>query len=125
MLNLPQNAVTGFSSFGLSVISLISDHYAREGSLRFRDLLFLTSAFKATDSRDKIFALVGLTDEVPPGFINYKRDLSEILINLGTLFLTQESLKFNPPLDILCFVHQFLQTSDLPSWVQSGILKVT
>ena len=117
MLNLPQNVVTGFSSFGLSVISLISDHYARNGTLRFRDLLFLTSAFKATDSRDKIFALVGLTDEVPPGFINYKRDLSEILINLGTLILTQESLKFNPPLDILCFVHQFLQTSNLPSWV--------
>ena len=117
LLNLPQNVATGFTSFGLSVISLISDHYARNNTLRFHDLLFLTSAFKATDSRDKIFALVGLTDDVPPGFINYKRDLSEILIDLGALCLTQESLKFTPPLDILCYVHQFLQTSNLPSWV--------
>ena len=117
VLNLPHSVSAGFSSFTISVIGLIAPQYAENGPLLLRDLLFLTGSFKATEPKDRIFALLGITDDVPEEFINYNRNLREILIDVASMCLTRDKHKVTPPLDFLCFVNHIIQSPDLPSWV--------
>ncbi|KAL8690473.1 MAG: hypothetical protein Q9218_004082 [Villophora microphyllina] len=81
LINLPERVAKGFSSFQLSEIISIADQYARIGPLHFHDLLYLTGSFKATDPRDKIFALMGISSDGPLELIDYSRDLRGILID--------------------------------------------
>ena len=116
-INLPHDVSAGFSSFMISVLGLVATEYAESGSLLLRDLLFLTGAFQATEPKDRIFALLGITDDVPQEFINYNRSLREILIDVASMCLTRDRHKTAPPLDVLCFVNHIIQSPDLPSWV--------
>ena len=46
-------------------------------------LLVSTRAFKATDSRDKIFALIGLASDLDSEFIDYHLSITDIHIRLA------------------------------------------
>ena len=57
--------------------------------LRLMGLLWQTLAFQATDPRDKVFALVGLSHGVDPDFIDYKLNMHEVFIRgPGSSFVT-------------------------------------
>ena len=117
LVNLPQSVAAELSTFTISIINLMTTLYAEQASLDLYELLFLTRGFGATESRDKIFALACMTHDFPEDIIDYKRHLHEILLDVGTLCLTSESHKTNPPLDVLCFVSHSFNSPDLPSWV--------
>ena len=106
-------------SFHVSIISLIAAIYGEEGPWAFNELLlYLASTLNATDPRDKIFALIGITIDGPPELIDYKRSLRGLLIDVCTRFLKAAHWS-GTPLDILSYVHHDVQPLDLPSWVPS------
>ena len=76
-----------------------------------------TSAHKATDPRDKIFALIGLTTSVPLDLIDYRKELRQVLTDLGVLFLRQGTGGFTSSLHVLSFVNHAHRSLDLPSWI--------
>ena len=93
--------------------------YARYGPLNLLHLLWFTRRFETAESRDKIFALVGLTEDVENEFIDYERNLRDILVDLAERILTNDlgRLIKNKPLCLLSYVEARPQSSDLPSWV--------
>lgn len=99
MANKPQG-VDGY----MATMSMLSPIIARshsENSLVLGELLVLTSGFNATDPRDKVFALIGLTKGVPLDFIDYKKDLKDGLINLCELLLTPRPSESIPSIGCL------------------------
>ncbi|KAG7009435.1 hypothetical protein G7Y79_00002g005500 [Physcia stellaris] len=113
----PDRVSAGFSSFKASVISFIAKQYAEHGPLKFEDLLHLTNDFDATDLRDKIFALLGMTDEISDILIDYNCCPKDVLIEVAKMFLTQGPLMMRPPLHLLCFAENEPRLPGLPSWV--------
>lgn len=51
------------------------------------NLLLATRCFDATDPRDKIFALVGLADDVETGFVDYEKSYEEVITELSRMTL--------------------------------------
>ncbi|KAH7385338.1 heterokaryon incompatibility protein-domain-containing protein [Phaeosphaeria sp. MPI-PUGE-AT-0046c] len=51
------------------------------------NLLLLTRWFEATDKRDKMFALVGLANDVDPSFVDYELPYEEVVANLSKKML--------------------------------------
>jgi hypothetical protein len=78
------------------------------------ELLWMAATFKATESRDNIFALVGLLDGIPSDIVDYNLDLRNILIQLACNFLVSEKLSV---FDILTYVSAESKVPQLPSWV--------
>lgn len=77
-------------------------------------LLRLTRNLKATDPRDKIFAILGLTEtsqlnNVKP---DYKRSVAQVYTQYANVIITQEQ-----SLSIFSSVLGEYQGKDLPSWV--------
>lgn len=95
---------------------IIARHHTGEG-MTLAELLVWTSAHKATDPRDKIFALIGLTTSVSSDFIDYNHDIRQVLIDTCRLFFTQNSAGMEPVLGVLSFVNHAYRSIDLPSWV--------
>lgn len=81
--------VTGFSLVALWSLKSRID----AGDLpTILDLLIDTRIFKATQPCDKIFALVGLASDISPNFINYKKSLADVQIELAKMCMyTQQS----------------------------------
>lgn len=95
----------------------------REGSQNLLDLLEGTADYKATDPRDKIFALLSLlpegSDEKRLIVPDYSMDLSHLQISV-----TRHLLELSRKLDVLAclqdrdiLVDNSLRASPLPSWV--------
>ena len=80
MANKPQ-AADGYMAT-MSAFSPPIAKYHTDNSLELGELLVLTGRFEATDARDKVFALIGLTRSVPVDFIDYKKDWKDVLIGL-------------------------------------------
>jgi hypothetical protein len=76
-------------------------------------LLRQTLAFQATDPRDKVFALVGLSHGVDPDFIDYKLNMHEVFIR-GARFVIRDNAA--TALQILSLVRGH-NRGVLPSWV--------
>ena len=117
LLNLPKTIVGHISSFQASIISFIAADYAENGPLDFLQLLYLTGSLEATDSRDKLFALIGISKDGPMEMIDYSRDLRKLLIDVGKMFLERKTSSEVPALDILSFVNHSTQDPGIPSWV--------
>ena len=115
MANKPQG-VDGYMAT-MSMLSPIIAKYHSKTSLGLGELLILTNGFKATDPRDKVFALIGLTTGVPVDFIDYNKELKDVLMYLCELLLTRDSLRKFPALDVLSCVNHAHRALDLPSWV--------
>lgn len=58
-----------------------------KGWLSMVYLLLLTRCFEATDMRDKMFALVGLANDVDPSFVDYSLSYEEVVVNLSKKIL--------------------------------------
>lgn len=84
---------------------------------RLWKLLWSTRTFDATDPRDKVFALVALTDDISNDFIDYGRSLRQILIDIAIFALTRRSVRLPRVQDLLSYAEARTQPSDLPSWV--------
>lgn len=61
--------------------------YKLNGRLALWDWLTYCVFFDVTDPRDRFFALVGLSFGIHPSFIDYKKDLQTIAIEMGLLAL--------------------------------------
>lgn len=86
-------------------------------------LLSATRNFEATDPRDKFFALVGMASDVEEEFIDYSKDVGQIVTELSRRFLTGKLECLTSPLDILSFISRPNgEGEDLPSWVTDWLL---
>lgn len=88
-----------------------SYRYSHERSIHH----FLTNSgkFEATDPRDKIFALVGLSDNVDNSFIDYQLDAKSVFQRIQSLQLSIPGAS-TQTLGFGCLGKYF---EDLPSWV--------
>ena len=84
---------------------------------RLWKLLWSTRTFEATDPRDKVFALVALTDDIPNEFIDYRRSLRQVLTDVAIFALTRPSVRLPRVPDLLSYAEARTQPCDLPSWV--------
>jgi Heterokaryon incompatibility protein (HET) len=75
-------------------------------------LFKLTKSFRATDPRDRIFALVGLTADIPQEFIDYRRERAELNEELTALLLRQSD-----PTEVLSSPQVMGTIKGGPSWV--------
>jgi hypothetical protein len=51
--------------------------------MKLHELAQTSTAFNATDPKDKVFALVGLASDAAPAFIDYKLTLRQVMVNLA------------------------------------------
>ncbi|CAN9310488.1 unnamed protein product [Alternaria sp. RS040] len=90
-----------------------------KGSIDALNLMIRTSAFEATDSRDRIFALVGLMEDMDESFIDYSKSYQDVAKELSRMFLNGTiGSTTKPELDVLSLIsrdeqHEFTE----PSWV--------
>lgn len=78
-------------------------------------VLSQTVHFEATDVRDKVFAVLGLSNDNNRDLIDYTDELRKVLINTARRLLESE----NGSLEMLSWAHAVDRTDklDLPSWV--------
>ena len=95
--------------------------YLDSGALTMLDLLWLTQRSDATDSRDKVFALVGLADDFSNSIIDYKKSHREVLVEIATAMLNDDihrgTAGTTQALDVLTWVSTRSSETSLPSWV--------
>ena len=80
---------------------------------RLAALLWPLRAWKASDIRDKVFALVGLADGPPLGFVNYDLSARQVFVQTAKFVLWDNS--FNP-LIMLSFI-TVDEKGEIPTWV--------
>jgi hypothetical protein len=86
-------------------------------SLQLGSLLYSTYNCLATDPRDRVFSLLGMSDMEEVGAIvpNYKQDISSIFVSTSRYVITNES---NPFRSLhLAGIGNRRCTANLPSWV--------
>lgn len=81
--------------------------------LTMRDLLLSTIEYEASDPRDKMFALVGISSDIHPSFVDYTLSKRDVLIKLSQIML-QDGLPSS-----LAQLGKVVPRSEsgLPSWV--------
>jgi hypothetical protein len=96
----------------VNALAMLTGSFWQESEQSIQDLLLLTLSFEASDPRDRIFALVGLTDDVPQEFIDYSRSRTSISTDLATLLL-----EVSFPTDILGCTWIVGSIDGGPSWI--------
>lgn len=76
--------------------------------------------FEASDHRDRIFALVGLVQDIDESIIDYSKSLRQVLVEIAKHALTNDP---KVSLDLLSFTTMSSQTETIPSWVPSWTYK--
>lgn len=95
-------------------ISTVHKRFREKKPIPLLELLDLTIKFKATDSRDKIYALLSITtrDARQSLIPDYEILLSDVYINVARYFVMEsKSLRF------LRYAQPFHRDKELPSWV--------
>jgi len=82
--------------------------------LTILQLLIGTRAFKATQPCDKIFALIGLASDMSINFIDYKKSIADVQIQLAEICMGKQQ-SWGPML--FSFVDRMRHSNELPSWV--------
>lgn len=83
--------------------------------MSFTDVMAIFSRFKATNPRDKVFALQGITADADNGSLvpDYNKSVEDVFFNAARYFLSQDD-----PLRMLSFAGIGDERNfDLPSWV--------
>lgn len=89
---------------------------------KLHELVSDTTTFKATDERDRVFALVSLASDVAPEFIDYSFEMREVHMNLARNALSAARKGDFSALDFLSYVRYDPEdqydpiTPKLPSW---------
>lgn len=87
----------------------------QHGSLNLQTILEITKAFQATDERDKVFALVGLSSNADPEFISYGKGLDTIFLQIARNALASPGSGEH---DYLSHISkQSAEKAGVPSWV--------
>ena len=92
--------------------------------LKLHELVKSTCNFSATDPKDRIFALVGLSCDTKPHFIDYKLEPRDIHVRLAVNALTYSEESDRCCLDFLSNARRGpfeKDYPDLPSWVPNLI----
>ena len=84
-----------------------------EGGLDLLTLLGITRAFKSTDLRDRIFALIGLQNDIPLDCIDYSHELSYVEYQVTLAVLAYVKV----PTGLLACGTSLGSRSGSPSWV--------
>jgi Heterokaryon incompatibility protein (HET) len=92
--------------------TFVAQRYHDAGPLDLTELLYIAQYAKATEPKDHIFAVLGLTSEIPLDFIDYDRDQQEILMDLATRLLGHSP----NPIQVLCWPQVKSPSTSLPSW---------
>jgi hypothetical protein len=94
-----------------------------ESKLPLHEILSRTRGCQATDPRDRVFAVVGMSSDSGVDIIDYEAQLSTILTNISTnrIQAILASPSVSDVFDYLCMVHHS-DVEDLPSWVPSFYL---
>ena len=100
-----------------SALYYLTSTYDESQNFKLVELLWATRDFEATDPRDKVFALIALTEDVSIDFIDYRRNLYQNLVDLAVFCLTDSESKLPQSLDLLSYVEGNSELSALPSWV--------
>lgn len=79
-------------------------------------MVYLARFFEASDHPDRIFALVGLVQDVDESFIDYSKSLRQVFVELAKLAFKKDP-EFS--LDLLSFATMSSQSETIPSWVPS------
>jgi hypothetical protein len=89
------------------------------GNIPMSLLLIATKSFRATDPRDKIFALIALARDMPIEFINYKCLVEQVLTDLATrmIKMSDQDLQLPSPILSLAYTVHCQGNSNIPSWV--------
>ena len=100
-------------SLGGANLRYLRQKRKEEGGLHLLRLLIITKAFKSTDPRDRIFALIGLQNNIPLDCIDYSHELSsvELQVTLAVLACVEA------PMSLLACTTSLGSRSGLPSWV--------
>lgn len=101
-------------------LAVLRDRIKRhEDKYSLADLLWVTSSFRSSDPRDKVFALVALAKNVKPDFVNYDRELSEVLLGVATHVPSQIAFDGSAMsmMEMLSYAQIYPQSVSLPSWV--------
>ena len=90
-----------------------------KGEIGMLGLLLMTRGFEATDPRDKMFALVGLGEDVDDDFVDYEKSIEEVLKDLSRRFLEARVPSVTSSLDIWSCIDgaQDSRESETPSWI--------
>ncbi|KAG9186354.1 hypothetical protein G6011_02910 [Alternaria panax] len=81
-------------------------------------LFMMTRWFDATDQRDRIFALVGLTNDMDKGFVDYSKSYEDMIKELNLMLLNGRIGSMGCVLDIWSYIHRG-EEDDItePSWM--------
>jgi hypothetical protein len=107
--------VIGFSVRHLSAVKALIDIGEKP---KMCPLLMATRAFKATDPRDRIYALIGLCSDVSTSFIDYDKHIDEVQIDIAKRCMM--NLESWGPM-VFSWVDQENHCDNLPSWVPDWI----
>jgi hypothetical protein len=89
----------------------------KDGGLPLVTLLGKTAQFKASDDRDKIFALIGLASDISKSIIDYSKRLDDIQIEVAQICIKQHD--WGPML--FTNVNPIGHSTALPSWVPDWV----
>lgn len=95
----------------------LDDDDSRNG-IPMADLLYTTSDSEASDSRDRMFALVGISDDFDSTLIDYSKKLAAIQREIGLQLVGQR--KTRGPL-LFHFVNSDGHSNDFPSWIPDWV----
>ena len=103
-----------------SKLGFLKSRHDRGEMLEIFDVLDDTLQFKASDRRDKVFAMVGLATDIDDTFIDYsKQDPGPMLVRLAKhiLGLSDGEAATCTPLNMLSYARSGSASIDVPSWV--------
>ena len=101
------------ASLGGSNLNYLRRKQREERGLDLLVLLGITKAFKSTDPRDRIFALIGLQNDIPLDCIDYSHELSSVELQVTLAVLAHVEV----PTALLACTTSLGSRSGLPSWV--------
>ena len=100
-------------SLGGADLSYLRQKRSEESGLDLLVLLGVTKSFKSMDPRDRIFALLGLQNDIPLDCIDYSHELSSVELQVTLAVLAYVEV----PTGLLACTTSLGSRSGLPSWV--------
>lgn len=104
---------------GAGLLALVKAKYLQGTQYDLMSLMRVTKSMRASDPRDKVFALVGIASDVPTNLIDYEKSIVEMNIEIARKYLAENEMG-RKGLYLLCFVSGHRsdeKCATLPSWV--------
>jgi hypothetical protein len=117
-LPVPTIQTTSVRHFSIRYLWSFSTNRTKDGGWRhgysLTNLLRNTMQFRASDERDKIFAMIGLSSDISKDIIDYSKELDTIHLEVART-LIERPVSWGPML--FTFVNPAGRSENLPSWV--------